>query len=53
MLYDIESMIRDDKNIYYRNVHIFIKRMLDLITIKNQKFVKINLNIYLKKNVLM
>ena len=46
-------MIRDDKNIYYRNVHIFIERVLDLITIKNQKFVKINLNICLKKNALM
>ena len=42
-------MIYDDENIYYRNVHIFIERMLDLIAIKNQKLVKINLNIYLKK----
>ena len=53
MSYDIEPMIRDDKNIYYYNVHIFIERMLDLIIIKNQKFIKINLNICLKKDALM
>ena len=52
-LYDIESMIRDDKNIYYHNVYIFIERVLDLIATKNQKFVKINFNTYLKENVLM
>ena len=40
--YDIELMIRDNKNIYYRNVHIFIERMFDLIAIKSQKLVKIN-----------
>ena len=46
-------MIRDDKNIYYHNIHIFIERMLDLIAIKNQKFIRINFNICLKKNALI
>ena len=53
MSYDIKSMIRDDKNIYYRNVHIFIERMFNLIVIKSQKFVRINLNICLKKDTLI
>ena len=51
--YDIESMIRDNKNIYYHNIYIFIERVLDLIAIKNQEFIKINFNICLKENALM
>ena len=38
-------MIKNDKNFYYRNVHLFCKRILDLIIIENQKLICVNLNI--------
>ena len=46
-------MIRDDKNVYYRNVHLFIEKILNLIAIKSQEFIKINFNICFRDNVLI
>ena len=45
VLYDSNSMIRDDKNVYYRNVYLFCERIRNLIAIKNEKLIRINLNI--------
>ena len=42
--YGSEPMIRDDKDVYYRNVHLFIERILDLVVTKDHDVVKINLN---------
>ena len=38
-------MIKNNKNFYYRNVHLFCKRVFDLIIIKSQKLIRVNLNI--------
>ena len=43
--FEFDFMIRDDKNIYYRNVHLFCERIRNLIVIKNEKLIRINLNI--------
>ena len=51
--YESESMIRDDKNVYYRNVHFFIERILDLVATKNHDVVKINLNTCLQNIALI
>ena len=42
--YESKSMIRNDKNVYYRNVHLFIERILNLVVTKDHDVVKINLN---------
>ena len=46
--YNDDFMIRNNKNLYYRNVHLFCKRILDLTIIKNQKLIRVNLNICLR-----
>ena len=51
--YDLESMIRDDKNVYYRNVHLFVERVKNLIVIKNVIMIKQNLNICLRNYALI
>ena len=45
VFYDSNFMIRNDKNVYYRNVHLFCKKIRNLIVIKNEKLIRINLNI--------
>ena len=47
IFFEFDSMIRNDKNVYYRNVHLFCKRIRNLIAIKNEKLIRINLNICL------
>ena len=42
--YDSDSMIKNDKDFYYRNVHFFCERIRDLIIIKDDDVVRINLN---------
>ena len=42
--YDVDFMIRNDKNLYYRNVHLFCERIFDLVIIKKQKLIRVNLN---------
>ena len=51
--YESKSMIRNDKNVYYRNVHLFIERILNLVVTKNHDVVKINLNTCLQNIVLI
>ena len=43
--YDSNLMIRDDKNVYYRNVYFFCERIRDLATIKSEELIRVNLNI--------
>ena len=43
--FEFDFMIRNDKNVYYRNVHLFCKRIRNLIVIKNEKLIRINFNI--------
>ena len=38
-------MIKNDKNVYYRNVHLFCERIRNLIVIKSEELIRINLNI--------
>ena len=38
-------MIKNDKNFYYRNVHLFCEKIKNLIITKKQKIVRVNLNI--------
>ena len=45
--YDSNSMIRDDKNVYYRNVHFFCERIRNLVAIKSEELIRVNLNICL------
>ena len=42
--YGSESMVRDGKDVYYRNVHLFIERILNLAVTKDHDVVKTNLN---------
>ena len=49
--YEIDSMIKNDKNLYYRNVHFFCERIHDLTIIKNKKLIKANLNTCLRDTV--
>ena len=51
--YEFEFMIRDDKNVYYRNVHLFVEKILNLIAIKRHDLVKTNLNICFRDNALI
>ena len=43
--YRSDFVIEHDKNIYYRDVRLFCKRVQNLIVIKNEKLIWINLNI--------
>ena len=40
-------MIKDDKNVYYRNVHLFCERIRNLTVIKNEELIRANLSICL------
>ena len=44
-------MIKKNKSFYYRNVYFFCKRIRDLITIKNKKIVRVNLNICFRNSI--
>lgn len=46
-------MIRDDKDVYYRNVHLFIERMLDIVITKSVDLVRTNLNTCLRNIALI
>ena len=45
IFFEPDLMIKNDKNIVYRNVHFFCERIRDLIAIKEQKLIRINFNI--------
>ena len=49
--YESRFIIRDNKNVYYRNVHLFVEKILNLIVTKNHDLIKTNLNICLRDNV--
>jgi len=44
MLYDAKFIICDNKDIYYRNIYLFIERVLNIIITKSVELIKINLN---------
>ena len=50
--YSTDAMVRDGKNLYYRSVHLFCERILDLTTTKGQEIVRANLNTCLKGTAL-
>ncbi len=41
-------MIRNNKDVYYRNVHLFIKRVLNIAITKGVDLVRTNLNTCLR-----
>ena len=43
--FDVDFMIKNDKNFYYRNVHLFCEKIKNLTITKRQKIVRVNLNI--------
>ena len=45
--YRSNSVIEHDKNIYYRDVRLFCKKVQNLTVIKNEKLIWVNLNICL------
>ena len=45
IFFELDLMIKNDKNIVYRNVHFFCERIRNLIAIKRQELICINLNI--------
>ena len=51
--YDTGPMIRDGKDVYYRNVHLFIERVLDLASTKGADVVRTNLNTCLRGSALI
>ena len=51
--YDVDFIIRNDKNIWIRNVYLFAKRVKNIMITKNIILVKQNLNIYLRDYVLI
>ena len=38
---------------YYRSIYLFIKRVKDIILIKKEKLIRINLNTYLYDSILI
>ena len=50
--YGVGPMVRDGKDLYYRNVHLFCERVLDLATTKGQELVRANLNTCLRGSAL-
>jgi len=47
--YGLEDVIRTDKNMIYRSVHLFVQRVTDMTNIKNDKIVSYNLSLYLRE----
>jgi len=46
-------MVREGKDIYYRNVYLFIERIKDIILTKGEELVRTNLNTYLRGSALI
>ena len=44
-------MIRNNKNVYYRIIYLFVEKILNLIITKNYNLIKTNLNICLRNNI--
>ena len=45
--------MREEKDIYYRSIYLFVKRVKDIILIKEEKLIYINLNTYLYNFILI
>ena len=45
--------MRKEKDIYYRSIYLFVKRVKDIILIKKEKLIYINLNTYLRGLILI
>jgi hypothetical protein len=50
--YNTGDLIHLNKNTIYRNVHLFIERIRNVVRIKTPIIVQIHLSIYLRKTVL-
>ncbi len=50
--YGLENVVRIDKNMIYRSVHLFVQRITDIASIKGDKIVNYNLPFYLRGAVL-
>ena len=50
--YDKSSIIRDDKDVYYRNVHLFVERILNFVVTKNDDLIRTNFNFNLRSYAL-
>ena len=51
--YGTGPMVRDGKDIWYRNVHLFIERIKDLVNTKGEDTVRTNLNTCLRGHAMM
>ena len=51
--YDEDEIVIVKKDIYFRNVILFIERLKDTIFVKDFFIIKINLNIVLKDTILL
>ena len=49
----LRDVVTVDKKLYYRLIILFIDRIVDLITIKPAALMRANINIYLRKIVLL
>ena len=50
--YDKGEIITIKKDIYYRSVILFVKRIYDLATVKGEAIIRININIYFRGSIL-
>ena len=50
--YGSKNLIRISKDTIYRSVHLFVQRITDMISIKNNKIVSYNLPLYFRETVL-
>lgn len=50
---DAESIMQEDKDFYYRSVHLFVERIKNVIEIKEQEIVRTNLNTCLRDDSLI
>ena len=50
--YGLEDVIRTSKNTIYRSVHLFVQRITDMVSIKNNKIINHNLPLYLRGTAL-
>jgi len=50
--YDLEDVVRIDKNTIYRSVHLFVQRITDMANIKGDKVISYNLSLCLRETAL-
>ena len=50
--YDSEDVVKIGKNMIYRSVYLFVQRITDIASIKNDKIVSHNLSLYFRGAIL-